>query len=78
MAEKKNKTKENSKTIEENMARLNEINNLMSDSSIKLEESFKLYKEGVELVEKCKKQLADVEKEIVVLEEQGSANEERI
>lgn len=75
MAEKKNKTKENSKTIEENMARLNEINNLMSDSSIKLEESFKLYKEGVELVEKCKKQLADVEKEIVILEEQGSANE---
>ena len=75
MAEKKNKTKENSKTIEENMAKLNEINNLMSDSSIKLEESFKLYKEGVELVEKCKKQLADVEKEIVVLEEQGSANE---
>ena len=69
MAEKKNKT------IEENMARLNEINSLMSDSSIKLEESFNLYKEGVELVEKCKKQLADVEKEIVVLEEQGSANE---
>ena len=57
------------------MARLNEINNLMSDSSIKLEESFKLYKEGVELVEKCKKQLADVEKQIVILEEQGSANE---
>ena len=75
MAEKKNKTKENSKTIEEKMARLNEINNLMSDSSIKLEESFKLYKEGVELVEKCKKQLADVEKQIVILEEQGSVNE---
>lgn len=72
MAEKKNKT---NKTIEENMARLNEINNLMSDSSIKLEESFKLYKEGVELVEKCKKQLADVEKQIVILEEQGSVNE---
>ena len=69
MAEKKNKT------IEENMARLSEINNLMSDSSIKLEESFKLYKEGVELVEKCKKQLADVEKQIVILEEQGSVNE---
>lgn len=69
MAEKKNKT------IEENMARLNEINSLMSDSSIKLEESFKLYKEGVELVEKCKKQLADIEKQIVILEEQGSANE---
>ena len=38
MAEKK------TKTIEENMIRLNEINNLMGDSSIKLDESFKLYK----------------------------------
>jgi len=69
MAEKK------TKTIEENMIRLNEINNLMGDSSIKLAESFKLYKEGVELVEKCKKQLADVEKQIVILEEQGNKNE---
>ena len=69
MAEKK------TKTIEENMIRLNEINNLMGYSSIKLEESFKLYKEGVELVEKCKKQLADVEKQIEILEEQGSKNE---
>ena len=38
MAEKKNKT------IEENMARLNEINSLMSDSSIKLEESLSYIK----------------------------------
>ena len=65
MAEKK------TKTIEENMMRLNEINNLMNDTSIKLEESFKLYKEGIELVETCKKQLTDVEKEIESLEEQG-------
>lgn len=65
MAEKK------TKTIEENMIRLNEINNLMNDTSIKLEESFKLYKEGIELVETCKKQLTDVEKEIEILEEQG-------
>ncbi|MFC2476229.1 MAG: exodeoxyribonuclease VII small subunit [Catonella sp.] len=65
MAEKK------TKTIEENMIRLNEINNLMNDSSIRLEESFKLYKEGIELVETCKKQLMDVEKEIEILEEQG-------
>ena len=56
MAEKK------TKTIEENM---------MNDTSIKLEESFKLYKEGLELVETCKKQLTDVEKEIEILEEQG-------
>lgn len=61
----------NTKTIEENMIRLNEINSLMNDTSIKLEESFKLYKEGIELVETCKKQLIDVEKEIEILEEQG-------
>nr|WP_315103808.1 exodeoxyribonuclease VII small subunit [uncultured Catonella sp.] len=65
MAEKK------TKTIEENMLRLSEINNLMNSQQIKLEESFKLYKEGIELVETCKKQLTDVEKEIEILEEQG-------
>ena len=65
MAEKK------TKTIEENMMRLSEINTQMNDPSIKLEESFKLYKEGIELVELCKKQLVDVEKEIEILEEQG-------
>lgn len=65
MAEKK------TKTIEENMMRLSEINTQMNDPSIKLEESFKLYKEGIELVEICKKQLVDVEKEIEILEEQG-------
>ena len=65
MAEKK------TKTIEENMMRLSDINTQMNDSSIKLEESFKLYKEGIELVEICKKQLVDVEKEIEILEEQG-------
>ena len=54
------------------MKRLNEINNLMNDQTIKLEESFKLYKEGIELVETCKKQLTDVEKEIEILEEQGN------
>lgn len=69
MAEKK------TKNIEENMIRLGEINTLMSDPSIKLEDSFKLYKEGVELVDKCKKQLTDVEKQIKILEEQGSGNE---
>ena len=65
MAEKK------TKTIEENMMRISEINTQMNDSSIKLEESFKLYKEGIELVEIFKKQLVDVEKEIEILEEQG-------
>lgn len=63
MAEKK------AKTIEENMIRLEEINKLMNNSSIKLDESFKLYKEGVELVETCKKQLIGVEKEMEILED---------
>ena len=59
----------NVKTIEENMMRLEEINKLMNNTSIKLDESFKLYKEGVELVEICKKQLIGVEKEMEILED---------
>ena len=59
----------NVKTIEDNMMRLEEINKLMNNASIKLDESFKLYKEGVELVEICKKQLIGVEKEMEILED---------
>lgn len=65
----RNMAENNVKTIEENMIRLEEINKLMNNSSIKLDESFKLYKEGVELVETCKKQLIGVEKEMEVLED---------
>ncbi len=69
MAEKR------SRTIEENMRRLEEIGVLMARTDLKLEESFKLYNEGIKLVKDCHKQLSGVEKQIKVLEEQEDGDE---
>lgn len=69
MAEKK------TKTIEENMQRLEEIGKQMSVQDINLEDSFKLYKEGVGIVKDCQKQLSGIEKQIKILETEDVVDE---
>lgn len=56
-------------SIENAMKRLDEISILMSKDDVTLEESFKLYNEGVKLVKDCKGLLVGVEKELTILEE---------
>lgn len=58
------------KSIEECMKRLDEIGELMSNPKITLEDSFRLYNEGIGLVKECQKQLKGIEKQIKILEEQ--------
>jgi len=47
----------------------------LEDENITLETSFKLYKEGMELIEKCAKSIDSVEKKVLVLEENGELDE---
>ncbi len=65
MAGKKEKTEEFD--IEKSLARLEEINAELSKPGTTLKQSMDLYREGVELAEKCKKNLEGVEKEIQIL-----------
>ncbi|HAW15233.1 MAG: exodeoxyribonuclease VII small subunit [Clostridiales bacterium] len=58
--------------VEESMNRLEEINRELSKSDIALEDSLKLYKEGVELAKKCKEHLEGVKKELEVIRGEGS------
>ena len=53
--------------IEKALARLEEINQELAKSGTTLKDSMALYKEGVELAEKCKVSLEGVEKEIQIL-----------
>ena len=62
MAEKKQNT------IEDNFKLISEIIEKMDNPEVSLEESFKLYNEGVKLVEDCNKRIEKVEKEITVLD----------
>ena len=53
--------------LEKAMARLEEINQELAKSGTSLKDSMALYKEGVELADKCKDSLEGVEKEIQIL-----------
>jgi len=59
------------KSLEESFARLEEIIAIMEDGKKNLDDSFKLYKEGIELVKACNQKLDKVEKEISIINEKG-------
>ena len=57
--------------LENSFKRLDEIIEQMEQGELSLEESFKLYKEGVVLVSSCNESIDKVEKEIKVIEDDG-------
>ncbi len=61
MAEQKN-------TIEENFSQLDEIIAKMQSEEITLNESFDLYKKGLEMVKDCNAQIEKIESEVKVIE----------
>ena len=74
MSEKKND--QNSKlSIEEAFAKLDEAIKEMEGEDVTLERSFELYKNGVELIAECEKEIDLVEKKVLALSENGEINE---
>lgn len=55
------------KTFEESMSRLEEIVRTLESGSVTLDESLKLYEEGIALVRTCSLKLDDAEKKIKLL-----------
>jgi exodeoxyribonuclease VII small subunit len=53
--------------VEQGLSRLQEINTKLSEGDLPLGEAMKLYKEGVELANKCKENLEGVKTEIKVI-----------
>ncbi len=64
-----NKDKEFS--IEKSMERLEEIAQILENPDTTLKASLEVYSEGVKLIDACKKNLCDVEKEMIILTEKG-------
>lgn len=58
-------------SVEESLTKLDELINKLAQSDISLDESFKLYNEGLKLVKTCNSQLDKVEKKIIILEEEA-------
>jgi len=62
-------------TLEESFGKLEEVISRMESGNISLEESFKLYNEGIKLVKNCNSQLDKVEKQIVIINgDEGEEN----
>lgn len=69
MSEKK---KEN---LEEMFKDLEELIGKMENEEITLEQTFDLYNNGMELLKKCNLSIAEVEKKVLVLDENGETDE---
>lgn len=63
-------------TFEESMDRLEEIVRKLEDESIPLEESIRLYEEGIKLGKKCRRILDDAQRRINELSEGEYADSE--
>lgn len=61
--------------IEDAFIRLDEIVKQLEYGEISLDESFSLYKEGMELVNNCASSIDEVEKKIKVLNKEGEVSE---
>ncbi len=57
--------------IEENFKELDELLEKMQDEEVSLDESFEMYKKGIEIVKDSNEQIEKIEKQIEVLEEES-------
>ena len=60
-------------SIEEALARLDEIAAALENTDTGLKESMELYSEGVQLINRCRNYLCDVEKEMITISGQEEA-----
>ena len=61
--------------LEESFDKLNQIMEALEKPDISLEDSFTLYQEGMKLLKACNDSIDKVEKELIILSENGEANE---
>lgn len=58
-------------TLEEMFQEMETIIEKMQEREVSLEDSFKLYEQGIEKLKKCNGKIAYVEKQMLLLNEQG-------
>lgn len=61
--------------LEELFGNLEAVIGKLEGEDVNLEESFRLYKEGMDLLKKCNAAIDTVEKKVLVLDEDGGTHE---
>ena len=62
-------------SLEQLFEKLEKSIEILEDADISLEDSFKVYKEGMKLVQTCNSEIDKVEKEVLKLNENGELDE---
>ena len=62
-------------SLEERMQKTEDILRRMETMELTLQESFKLYREGMEELKKCSEMIDSVEKQLQIIEEGGNTDE---
>jgi exodeoxyribonuclease VII small subunit len=60
------------KTLEQSFEMLNQIMEELDKEDVSLEDSFRLYQEGMKLLKECNDSIDKVEKKLMILEEDGT------
>ena len=61
--------------LEEALDRIDALLNQMGDKDVSLEETFRLYQEGMRLLKNCSEQIDRVEKQMIQVDEEGQIHE---
>ena len=61
--------------LEEMFEDLEEVIGKMEDSDVTLEQSFDLYHKGMKILKECNRTIDEVEKKVLVLDEDGETHE---
>jgi exodeoxyribonuclease VII small subunit len=62
-------------TLEESFSRLDEMLEKLENRELPLEESFRLYQQGMELLAHCNEKIDTVEKKILIMNGDGKLDE---
>lgn len=67
--------KEEKQSLDQMFGELEEVIGKMEGEEISLEESFELYSRGMNLLKQCSQEIDEVEKKVLVLDENGETHE---
>lgn len=69
------KKKEEALSLEEALMKLEETVNQLQQEEVSLEESFQLYKQGMDYVKLCSETIDRVERKVLLLNQEGNLDE---
>ena len=69
---------EKKENLEEMFDRLDQVIGTLEGEDVSLEEAFGLYDQGMKLIRRCNQTINEVEKKILVLDENGEKHERRV